>query len=138
MSEEEKQSIGINSKEDFLWFNTPELVALINDTNMDKIEMEIDKNGTVINYNIYNSVINSKKAMSYSLVNKVFNGEYIENYNEFKNDLYIMKELNSILEKARNKRNYINFNTFFIPIIFHLGRSFSALVLIVLIVLYLK
>ena len=75
------------------------------------IEMEIDKNGNIINYNIYDSVINSKIAMSYSKVNKVLNGESLDEYSSFKNDLNLLKELNSILENARNKRNYINFDT---------------------------
>lgn len=75
------------------------------------VEMEIDTNGVIVNYDIYNSVINSKIAMSYSKVNNLFNGEKVEEYNNFIKDLNLMRELNTILEKAREKRNYINFNT---------------------------
>ena len=75
------------------------------------IEMEIDINGNIVNYNIYNSVINSKIAMSYSDVNKVLNGEYIPEYEPYKEDLKLLEQLNIILENARNNRNYINFNT---------------------------
>ncbi|MBE6139222.1 MAG: VacB/RNase II family 3'-5' exoribonuclease [Firmicutes bacterium] len=75
------------------------------------VEMEINSNGEVIDYSIYPSVINSKMAMSYSNVNKVLNGEYIENYDNYKEDLKLMEELNNILNKAREKRNYINFDT---------------------------
>ena len=75
------------------------------------VEMEINKYGEVVNYDIYLSVINSKMAMSYSNVNKVLNDEYVENYDKFKYDLKLMEELNTILNIARDKRNYINFNT---------------------------
>ena len=82
-----------------------------NDRLTRTIEMEIDSEGVIVNYNIYNSVINSKKAMSYSELNKVLNNEYLKDYEPFKKDLILMNELNTILEKARNNRNYINFNT---------------------------
>ena len=74
------------------------------------VEMEIDSNGNVLHYDIYNSVINSKIAMSYSKVNRVLNGEYIEEYNKFKPELELLKELNIILESKKQKRNYINFD----------------------------
>ena len=76
------------------------------------VEMEIDENGEVVKYNIYNSVINSKKAMSYSDVNKVLDGEYLPDYEKFKSKISLLNELNKILEKSRNKRNYINFDTY--------------------------
>lgn len=75
------------------------------------VEMEIDKDGCVVDYDIYLSVINSKKAMSYSKVNAVLSGEYLDDYEKYKYDLKLMEELNEILNKAREKRNYINFNT---------------------------
>lgn len=75
------------------------------------VEMEINSEGDIVNYDIYLSVINSKKAMSYSDVNKVLKGEDVEGYSLYKEDLRLMEELNDILVKAREKRNYINFNT---------------------------
>lgn len=75
------------------------------------VEMEVNNKGEVVNYNIYLSVINSKMAMSYSNVNKVLNGEYVEGYDKYAEDLKLMEELNNILIKAREKRNYINFDT---------------------------
>ena len=75
------------------------------------VELEINNNGEVVNYNIYDSAINSRLAMSYSNVNKVLNGEQLPEYLPYKEDLELMKELNDILEKARDKRNYINFDT---------------------------
>lgn len=80
------------------------------------VEIEINNEGKIVDYNIYLSVINSKMAMSYSNVNKVLNGEYIENYDKYKTDLKLMEELNNILNKVREKRNYINFDTLEIEI----------------------
>ena len=74
------------------------------------IEMEINKDGQVVEYSIYKSVINSKKAMKYSKVNKVLNNEAVEGYEEFTQQLKTMNELNIILENARHQRNYIDFD----------------------------
>lgn len=74
------------------------------------VEMEIDPNGQVVDYNIYKSVINSKKAMKYSKVNKILSGESVEGYDEFADQLRLMDELNEILEKAKHQRNYIDFD----------------------------
>lgn len=82
--------------------------------NVDRLtktcEMEIDKNGNVVNVDVYNSVINSKMAMKYSEVNDVLNGKQIQEYEPFSNQLILMKELNDILSNARNKRNSMNFD----------------------------
>lgn len=73
------------------------------------VEMEIGEDGQVIDYRIYKSVINSRKAMKYSKVNKVLDGKDVKGYNEFSQQLKTMNELNNILEKARQVRNYIDF-----------------------------
>lgn len=73
-------------------------------------EMEIDKNGKVIDYQIYNSVIKSKKSMCYSKVNKVLSGIIVPEYNEYKDMLINMYHLSKILNDANEKRNYLNFN----------------------------
>ena len=74
------------------------------------VEMEIDNTGQVINYDIYKSVINSKRAMKYSKVNKVLEGHSVNGYDIFANELKLMDELNFILEKTRHIRNYIDFD----------------------------
>lgn len=74
------------------------------------VEMEIDNNGEVINYDIYKSVINSKKAMKYSKVNKILDGISVNGYDEFADNLKLMNELNYILENKRHERNYIDFD----------------------------
>ena len=73
-------------------------------------EMEIDKNGNVVNSKVYNSVINSRKAMSYSNVNKLLAGEEVEGYEEYKEQLEGMQNLSNILSKASKKRKYLEFN----------------------------
>lgn len=75
------------------------------------VAMEINEMGEVVNYEIYNSVINSRIAMSYSKVNEVLDGNILDEYIPYIEDLKLMEELNNILNKAREKRNYINFNT---------------------------
>lgn len=75
------------------------------------IEMEIDNNGNIINYEIFRSIINSKKKMTYEDVNKILeNNIMIDEYQEFLNDLINMKKLSKILDEARIKRGYLNFS----------------------------
>ena len=82
--------------------------------NVDRLtktcDMEIDNNGNIIDINVYNSVINSKKAMKYSEVNKVLNNEVMKEYAPYIDQLKLMKELSDILERSKNKRNYLNFD----------------------------
>lgn len=74
------------------------------------IEMEIDSTGEVISYDIYKSVINSKRAMKYSKVNKILDGVSVSGYDEFAEELKLMHELNLILESKRHERNYVDFD----------------------------
>lgn len=74
------------------------------------VEMIIDRTGQVLDYQIYKSVINSKRAMKYSKVNKVLDGKSVKGYDEFASQLNIMNELNHILEEARHERNYVDFD----------------------------
>ena len=81
--------------------------------NVDRLtktcDMEIDKDGKIINIEVYNSVINSKMAMKYSEVNDVLEGKHIDNYTPFIEQLKLMKELSDILEKNKKKRCSLNF-----------------------------
>lgn len=72
-------------------------------------EIEIDECGNIIDYNIYNSVINSRKAMNYSEVNKVINNECVDGYQDYANLIELMYELSKILNKSKKNRNYLNF-----------------------------
>lgn len=73
------------------------------------VEMEINSEGEIVNYNIYDSVINSKKAMSYSKCNSLFNGDIIDDYEPYRNDLLNMLKLYKIMENVRQKKNYLDF-----------------------------
>lgn len=73
-------------------------------------EMEIDPDGNIINFNTYKAVINSKKEMTYSAVNKVLDREYVSELYEFKDDIFLINELNQILEKRKEKNDCIDFN----------------------------
>lgn len=74
--------------------------------------MEIDENGVVVDYDITESVIRSKKRFTYTLVQKILDGdkESCEQYKEFVKPLQLMNELNHILINARNKRGNIEFD----------------------------
>ena len=74
------------------------------------VEIEIDSTGEVISYDIYKSVINSKRAMKYSKVNKILDGISVSGYDEFAEELKLMHELNLILESKRHERNYVDFD----------------------------
>ena len=74
--------------------------------------MEIDQNGNIIDYKIVNSVINSKKKMSYSKVNQILEQNIIpDDYQAFVENLKIAQQLNNILSKASFNRGYIDFQT---------------------------
>lgn len=73
-------------------------------------EMKINKKGEVIDYKIYDSVINSQKAMKYSEVNQVLENKNIKEYTPFIKQLKIMEELNKILEQNKHQRAYLDFD----------------------------
>lgn len=73
--------------------------------------MEIDNNGKVVAHDIFESVIRSRIQMTYKKVNKVLEeNEIPEGYAEFKDKLFLMKELADILRKMKIKRGYIDFD----------------------------
>ncbi len=72
--------------------------------------MEIDQEGNVVDYKIVKSVINSKKKMKYSEVNKILEENIaIPSYEPFIDNLKIAKQLNDILTKQNEDRGFINF-----------------------------
>ena len=74
--------------------------------------MEIDKNGNIIDYKIVNSVINSKKKMSYSKVNQILEKGIIpEDYLPFVDNLKLAEQLSNILSKKSFNRGYIDFQS---------------------------
>lgn len=74
--------------------------------------MKIDKDGKLIDYDIFKSVIKSKKQMTYENVNKILKQDVVpEGYEEYVPALKMMAELSEkILEKAKIKRGSIDFD----------------------------
>jgi len=71
--------------------------------------MEIDSDGNVIDYEIYESVINSKKRMTYTEVNQILSGNVVSGYESFKDNLVEMQSLSKLLNQKKKERGYINF-----------------------------
>ena len=83
--------------------------------NVDRLaiscEMEIDGKGETVKYDIFESVIKSRKQMTYKKVNKFLEENIVEDgYEEFTDSLTLMKELADILRKNKINRGYINFD----------------------------
>ncbi len=73
--------------------------------------MKIDGKGKIVDHNIFPSVINSKKKMTYKNVNKVIMEDIIPTgYEEFVDNLKLMHELAKILRKEKVNRGYIDFD----------------------------
>ena len=73
--------------------------------------MKIDYNGNTIDYDIFPSIIKSRKQMTYKNVNKILIDNIVpDGYDDYKHDLLIMKELASILRKRKIEQGYIEFN----------------------------
>ncbi len=73
--------------------------------------MEIDSKGDVIDYDIFESIIRSKKKMTYKKVNEILEKNSIpEGYEEYEKSLLEMQELAQILRKNKIRRGYIDFN----------------------------
>lgn len=74
-------------------------------------KMEINSRGKIVNTDIFESVIHSKKRMTYHNVNQVLKGNVLEDYQEFAEMLRTMLELSHILRKAKKNRGSIDFDT---------------------------
>ena len=73
--------------------------------------MEIDKNGNVVDYDILQTVIRSRKQMTYKNVNKILEENIVpKGYEEYEEKLRMMLDLAHILRKKKEKRGYIDFD----------------------------
>ncbi|HHW68851.1 MAG TPA: ribonuclease R, partial [Tenericutes bacterium] len=73
--------------------------------------MEIDNKGNIVDYDIFESVIHSKKQMTYKNVNKILEeGIVPEGYEEYKHMINGMGQLAKILRKNKIDRGYIDFD----------------------------
>ncbi len=84
--------------------------------NVDRLtftcEMEINKRGMVIDYKIYESVIHSKARLTYTIAQKIIDGdkEAIEKFPHVVDSLRKMYELAQILYRKRYKRGSLDFD----------------------------
>ncbi|MBU5364920.1 ribonuclease R [Enterococcus devriesei] len=75
-------------------------------------EMEIDPSGTIVQHEIFQSVIQTTERMTYSAVNEILEEEKpetLERYQQLVPMFQLMKELHQILEARRIQRGAINF-----------------------------
>jgi len=73
--------------------------------------MEIDRSGTIYQYEIFPSIIRSDMRLTYSLVNELYEKKEVEIPDEIQQMLLDMKELHHILERRRKERGAIDFET---------------------------
>lgn len=94
-------------------------------------EMEIDKNGNIINSKIFDSVIRSKKKMSYTAINKILEeGTIPEGYKDFEGTLLMMFELSQKMEEQKKVRGAVDFDKSEIKIMTdYKGRAYDVKVL---------
>jgi ribonuclease R len=84
--------------------------------NVDRLtftcEMEINKRGIVVDYKIYESVIHSKARLTYTIAQKIIDGdeETREKFPHVVEPLKTMYELAQILYKKRYKRGSLDFD----------------------------
>ena len=72
--------------------------------------MEINAKGEVVDYNILESVIRSKKQMTYENVNKILEKNIIpKGYEDYKEVLNKMHDLSQILRDNKKRRGFIDF-----------------------------
>ena len=73
--------------------------------------MEIDPQGEVVNYDIFDSIIRSRIQMTYKKANKILEENIIsEGYEEYASKLYLMAELAQVLRKNKVSKGYIDFD----------------------------
>lgn len=73
--------------------------------------MEIDDKGNLVDSEIFESYIKSKKQMTYKNVNKILNENIVPNgYDEFVSDLKLMEELSKIIRKNKIEKGYLDFD----------------------------
>ena len=72
--------------------------------------MEFDGTGKQLDYEIFPSIIKSRKQMTYKKVNEILEKDTVpEGYEEYADTLKLMNELAHILRKMKEKRGYIDF-----------------------------
>ena len=83
--------------------------------NVDRLavtcEMEVNNHGDVVKYDIYPSVIRSRKQMTYKCVNKILEEDIVpQGYEDFADNLKQMLELSKIIRENKVRRGCIDFD----------------------------
>ena len=73
------------------------------------LELEINKNGDNVSYQIYPSVIKSNYRLTYNDVNDLFENKNNAIPLDIKNNLFVARELAQILMKKKEEEGYIDF-----------------------------
>lgn len=75
--------------------------------------IELNPKGKIVNHKIVDSVINSKKKMTYEELNEIFKNKTIEDptYLPFLPTLELARELSNILTNKKNKRGNLDFES---------------------------
>ena len=74
--------------------------------------IEIDTTGKIISFKIVDSVIHSKKKMTYEDVNILLeNNQITEGYEDFVENLLLMQELSTIISERRRKNGALDFDS---------------------------
>lgn len=73
--------------------------------------MEIDNTGKIVDYDIFESYIKSRKKMTYKDVNSILEDNIVPaGYEDYAQDLRLMAELAKILRKDKLRRGYLDFD----------------------------
>lgn len=74
-------------------------------------DMEIDKNGVVVNHEIYEGVIKSSARLTYDRVLATINGEESdEKYTKLLPEFKLMLEISGVLQEKKDKEGYLEFD----------------------------
>ncbi len=98
--------------------------------NVDRLalttEMEIDENGNIVDFDIYEAIIRSRIQMTYNNVNKILNKNEVPNgYEPHVEHLKNLEKLYHILKKNRIKRGMVDFDRPEIKIIVDENRKIT-------------
>ena len=73
-------------------------------------QIEINPKGEIVDFSFFDSVIKSKKKMTYEDCNEIFENNVVpEGYGPFVNDLLLMQELAQIIENRRKEKGALDF-----------------------------
>ena len=73
-------------------------------------QIEINPKGEIVDFSFFDSVIKSKKKMTYEDCNELFeNNVVLQGYEPFVNDLLLMQELAQIIENRRKENGALDF-----------------------------